>query len=546
MATNLETRLQAIEKAINDLATALNNVATKKELRAFQLLNQGRIAELDTAIEHLGETGITPGLTAHKVNTNAHTELNDRYYKQTEFLDFSHGSADAGSPIILNSSGLVDQSMIDLLTEDHGSLLGLTDDDHSQYHNDARALTWLGTRSTTDLSEGSNLYYTEARVTSNTTVAGLVTDLDTHTDDATIHYVVSSINHNLLDNLAIGDVHTQYHNDTRGDARYYTQSQFVASSVGVTDAGKPVKLNVSGLIDSTMVTSSLELTATTPVAVNASTGTVGSATTAARGDHRHEVTVAAPATGIGGGNTEGVATSLARSDHDHTLRETSGPTNLTIGSITDGQSLVRSGTTIVGAAAGLTSASQTNNTNLADAVSGRYYYANYIVAAAVTSVALNSNTVYAIPFVSPIRGGTLDKIGIKVVSAAAAGKVAAVGIYAAVSATSLYPGALLLDAGTVAIDSAVAVYKTISYALTGGTLYFLVVAPNAIVTIRAMSRASHSQILGHDNDGGLGGDFGDPDAGYSLSNGGIVLPNPYTAGASVIYTAPIIAVRYSA
>lgn len=46
---------------------------------------------------------------------------------------------------------------------DHGALTGLSDDDHTQYHTDARALTWLGTRSTTDLSEGSNLYYTAAR-----------------------------------------------------------------------------------------------------------------------------------------------------------------------------------------------------------------------------------------------------------------------------------------------------------------------------------------------------------------------------------------------
>ena len=33
---------------------------------------------------------------------------------------------------------------------DHGELDGLTDDDHSQYHNDARALTWLGTTDITD------------------------------------------------------------------------------------------------------------------------------------------------------------------------------------------------------------------------------------------------------------------------------------------------------------------------------------------------------------------------------------------------------------
>lgn len=46
---------------------------------------------------------------------------------------------------------------------DHGSLLGLGDDDHTQYHTDVRALSWMGTRSTTDLPEGTNLYYTQAR-----------------------------------------------------------------------------------------------------------------------------------------------------------------------------------------------------------------------------------------------------------------------------------------------------------------------------------------------------------------------------------------------
>lgn len=34
---------------------------------------------------------------------------------------------------------------------DHGTLDGLTDDDHTQYHTDARANTWLATRDITDL-----------------------------------------------------------------------------------------------------------------------------------------------------------------------------------------------------------------------------------------------------------------------------------------------------------------------------------------------------------------------------------------------------------
>ena len=34
---------------------------------------------------------------------------------------------------------------------DHGALSGLTDDDHTQYHTDARASTWLATKDITDL-----------------------------------------------------------------------------------------------------------------------------------------------------------------------------------------------------------------------------------------------------------------------------------------------------------------------------------------------------------------------------------------------------------
>ena len=41
------------------------------------------------------------------------------------------------------------------------------------------------------------------------------------------------------------------------DARYFAESEFVATSAGAGDAGKPVKLNGSGLLDATMLTGSL-------------------------------------------------------------------------------------------------------------------------------------------------------------------------------------------------------------------------------------------------------------------------------------------------
>lgn len=71
------------------------------------------------------------------------------------------GDPDVAGPDEWNSQHdlIVDESLLD-----HNSLNNLTvGDPHTQYHNDSRALTWLGTRSTSDLPEGSNLYWTNSR-----------------------------------------------------------------------------------------------------------------------------------------------------------------------------------------------------------------------------------------------------------------------------------------------------------------------------------------------------------------------------------------------
>lgn len=67
-----------------------------------------------------------------------------------------------GTQILLVSQGVQGPAG----TTDHGALSGLSDDDHSQYHNNSRADTWLSTKSTTNLSEGTNLYFTDARAKS--------------------------------------------------------------------------------------------------------------------------------------------------------------------------------------------------------------------------------------------------------------------------------------------------------------------------------------------------------------------------------------------
>lgn len=92
------------------------------------------------------------------------------------------------------------------ITNDHSELIHLDADDHLQYHSDARALVWLLTRSTSDLPEGSNLYFTNERVDDR--IADLLVEgagIDLTYDDA-------------AGSLTIASTITQYTNEMAQDA----------------------------------------------------------------------------------------------------------------------------------------------------------------------------------------------------------------------------------------------------------------------------------------------------------------------------------------
>ena len=70
------------------------------------------------------------------------------------------------------------------------------------------------------------------------------------TDNLTFALTYAATDHGSLLGLADDD-HTQYHNDTRGDIRYFPQTSFIAASAGVADAGKPIVLDAAGVLDVT-------------------------------------------------------------------------------------------------------------------------------------------------------------------------------------------------------------------------------------------------------------------------------------------------------
>ena len=83
--------------------------------------------------------GLLGGLTDDD-HAGYHTDADGdaRYYQKTEHLNSSAGAGDAGKPLKLDAGGHVDATMINDADIHHGSVGGLTDDDHVAYHTDAR------------------------------------------------------------------------------------------------------------------------------------------------------------------------------------------------------------------------------------------------------------------------------------------------------------------------------------------------------------------------------------------------------------------------
>lgn len=95
--------------------------------------------------------------------------------------------------------------------------------------------------------------------------------------------------------------------------------------------------------------------------------------------------------------------------------------------------------------------------------------------------ALVANVLYLVPFFVS-RPMTVDRIAIEVTIAGAGGTVARLGIYGE-AATAGTPGALLVDGGTVAVDSTGIKAVTVSTALTRGWK-FIAVVTDGTPTIR--------------------------------------------------------------
>ena len=139
-----------------------------------------------------------------------------------------------------------------------------------------------------------------------------------------------------------------------------------------------------------------------------------------------------------------------------------------------------------------------------------------------SGVALVANRLWAMPLLVA-RALTIDRLAIHVSTAGAASTVARLGIYN--NGTNNYPGTLLLDGGTVAVDSTGVKELSLasSQALTKG-LYWLALVLDGAPTLRLVY-ISMSPI------GQISTDFSEtPYGAWMVTQTYGALPDPFTAG----------------
>jgi hypothetical protein len=149
---------------------------------------------------------------------------------------------------------------------------------------------------------------------------------------------------------------------------------------------------------------------------------------------------------------------------------------------------------------------------------GRYHFS--FLAGSTTNLAITANSLYAYPFVVP-ESQTFDRIAIKV-QTLSAGNVR-LGIYS--DNGTVYPGALLVDAGEVDVGATGVKSLTINQTLTAG-LYWLVLVGNSTPTLTGVVSGYSYSCIGSSDLTAASNMYWL--AGFPYA----ALPTPFPAGAS--------------
>lgn len=191
-----------------------------------------------------------------------------------------------------------------------------------------------------------------------------------------------------------------------------------------------------------------------------------------------------------------------------------------------------------GGGGGLPAAHLTNQDNLEiwDVVNGGQTSTD------LTTVVFGANILSVQPYIPP-RSGTLDRYAFSVVVAGGADN-ARVGIYESISETDAYPGALLLESGSIDVNATGTKIETISQPLTAGRVYwFAHVASAGLATYRALAKGD---IMGVGTSGAFSATSKHTHLTHAHTFGALPDPFPTSAPSGGNFDLLMFNVRYSA
>ena len=126
--------------------------------------------------------------------------------------------------------------------------------------------------------------------------------------------------------------------------------------------------------------------------------------------------------------------------------------------------------------------------NMFEVLKTGHYLNTWGFAANPSATIVVADKIYATCPLLVARPMTIDRLACKVQVAGAAGKKARIGIYR--DGTNCYPGALLLDAGEIAVDSTGVKAVTINQALTRGLYWMAFISDGTPQMIHEYNSAS--------------------------------------------------------
>lgn len=119
-------------------------------------------------------------------------------------------------------------------------------------------------------------------------------------------------------------------------------------------------------------------------------------------------------------------------------------------------------------------------------IAGQYYdFTDIYPASSQGAQTATANQIITSPLWVPVTA-SIDRLSINITTAASAGNKARLGIFEKASGSPL-PGALLLDAGEVAIDATGAVAATVAIVLPGPRWYHVALHPQATISVTGMT-----------------------------------------------------------